>query len=618
MFQDIICWIEGSSVFFPENLYSEEEISNKIILKYDSLICYIQSSQHISLKTLTAHAKHVLSLYSKHNSDFIKCYDLDCICLLQDTQKNRLWVIRDFSGSQALYYSFVRNQLLFSSNLGKLISLQSEPKFSNFGLLSYLNRKYSGGKETLYANINGLPLGDYILFELNQKISSFHEIKTNDYLKFNNGKSIISEEEAVEIFGNSLEATLEKTANKQNGLLLSGGSDSATIAAALSSLNKLDLAVHFHYPGYADHEIDWVKELQRKYKFNLEIISYDFSSDDSWEELQEAFQLSPNGFVPSLLGFYRAAKAFSNSLSIGSTIYDGELNILDLGYSEISDPTHKLRRFFYGKNFYSIVASFPQPISSIFLKLNYYLPFQNSKFYQKYIDNLLTLLGSLGNPDYYYTGIKLGNRGLPGISRKTMLANFNYCISGRSEEYLSYFMNEIIYKYLKNATSISIKSDIIKMNLKFYGEAANMRYMPDIMSKFNMGASHPFSDRSQWASILSLPDKYVKYKRLQRLLSDNVYSMPSSIAYAPKNHGVEVIDINKEFVSGYFRNIIKSELQNKNFLNYVDHSFINTNKIEKEIDEYLSGKGTNDNIILYLYLSWVSRILFKNVSRNKK
>ncbi|MDC8002354.1 asparagine synthase (glutamine-hydrolyzing) [Aequorivita todarodis] len=178
-----------------------------------------------------------------------------------DIENEKLYLARDHFGVKPVYYFKDEKSFVFSSEIRPVKNLQenSEPDFDNLPTL--LRLRYLPSPLTLHKNIQKLRPGHYIEVDLASEILQYsekyfvkaHQIKVNT----NKGNALKSYETHIE---NAVKRQL--MADVEIGVLLSGGIDSAVVAALAQKHSEKKLkAFTVGFEGiHKEDEIDAAKE----------------------------------------------------------------------------------------------------------------------------------------------------------------------------------------------------------------------------------------------------------------------------------------------------------------------------------------------------------------------
>jgi asparagine synthase (glutamine-hydrolysing) len=147
-----------------------------------------------------------------------------------DIDKSLLSLARDPFGVKPLYYHDDGSKLIFSSEIRPIKSMLATDELNNEGLASLLRLRYNAAPSTLYKKINKVLPGNIY----NVQLSTKQLVSTSS--SFSKKLPAISKETTkslTQVYGDALEAAVKRQllADVEVGILLSGGVDSAVIAA---------------------------------------------------------------------------------------------------------------------------------------------------------------------------------------------------------------------------------------------------------------------------------------------------------------------------------------------------------------------------------------------------
>ena len=200
-------------------------------------------------------AELLVHLYEKHGSDVFSLLKGSFAAAVYDGCKHRLLLGRDVIGIEPLYYFIHRGVLVFSNRLPVLARHPLIPTELDVNAVSvFLSLQYIPDPDTIYRNVRKLPPGHLLearLESANTSIRSFRKIdfatKRRD-LGFADACAEMRKrvEEAVEA---------ELARNADTGVFLSGGVDSAVLAA-LCAKHANGKPVQVFTVGYNDPAYD--------------------------------------------------------------------------------------------------------------------------------------------------------------------------------------------------------------------------------------------------------------------------------------------------------------------------------------------------------------------------
>lgn len=164
--------------------------------------------------------------------DFVKKLSGMFSIALYDKNNNKFYLIRDRVGIKPLFFSYLNDAMIFSSEPKAIINFPGfEKKINLSAIYSYLSFRYpTNNKEYFFKNINRINPGHYLKIDL-----SSHKIEQIPYwqISFNkNGK-----EESEKFYLEKLEYLLNESVKSHLqsdvpvGVFLSGGLDSSLLSA---------------------------------------------------------------------------------------------------------------------------------------------------------------------------------------------------------------------------------------------------------------------------------------------------------------------------------------------------------------------------------------------------
>ena len=177
---------------------------------------------------------------------------------IHDSNKNIIFLARDFAGQKPLYYSINNGSLLFASELKSIIAM--DPKLNVLNHASALSYFYSGSipsHSSIFSSINQLPPAHALSFDLKKRdltIFDYHNLEKKVNAQ-NGNPTYFTSQEVI----NEMEELLDKSVQQQLiadvpiGVLLSGGLDSSlvTAMAARNQSNLKTFSVIFpNFPQY--------------------------------------------------------------------------------------------------------------------------------------------------------------------------------------------------------------------------------------------------------------------------------------------------------------------------------------------------------------------------------
>lgn len=193
---------------------------------------------------------------------------------IYDNSNKELFLARDHFGMKPLYYSFINNKFVFSSNLSSLVSLLPNQSLDHQSLYSFFRMGHIEEPNTLYKDIHMLPAGHFMTVNSSG-------IKIHKYFDLNSYESK-TEKSFAEIMEDSMNHHL--ISDEKIALFLSSGLDSTLLATLLSNNktpNTKALTLSYHH-DFKDDEGTAAQNLAEKLHLAHEIKkigSTDFESN---------------------------------------------------------------------------------------------------------------------------------------------------------------------------------------------------------------------------------------------------------------------------------------------------------------------------------------------------
>lgn len=180
---------------------------------------------------------------------------------IYDKKNKSLTLVRDRYGEKSIYWSLIKNKLIFSSEIKSILEF-TDKEINTNSLPEYFNYRAVLGTKTLFKNINELEQGCKVSFNLNNitkpKYDNYYNLE--DTLKY---KENISYDKLKEIINENISSTF--FSDVKNGLLLSAGIDSNLILNILLN-KKEELNCYTYANSYQSDESKQVKEIVNKLK----------------------------------------------------------------------------------------------------------------------------------------------------------------------------------------------------------------------------------------------------------------------------------------------------------------------------------------------------------------
>jgi len=214
-------------VVFNGEIYNHAEIRNELI----SLGIH-------SWKTSHSDTEVIVNAYEHWGIDFIHKLRGDFAIGIWDTRLQELFLIRDRVGVKPLYYTIIKDRLIFASEIKAILQDKDVPrKVNEKGLFHYLTFLTVQAPETLFDGIFKLAAGTYLRFS---KDGVKTEVRYYDVL--DHTERVINAMDDEQVSSKILQELRKAVHYRQVsdvpvGVFLSGGIDSSTNTALFSENN---------------------------------------------------------------------------------------------------------------------------------------------------------------------------------------------------------------------------------------------------------------------------------------------------------------------------------------------------------------------------------------------
>lgn len=174
----------------------------------------------------------LIECYKKWGHQLFEKIDGAFAFAILDRTKKQLFLARDTMGVKPLYYYKDKNFFVFGSELKALLQYPIARETNIKALEQYLKNGYFIGSDTIFQQIYSFKKQHYFIIDLNSGNFLEHQFETNN-IEFEG--NLENETQIVEKLDDLLtESILRRNVADVNvGVMLSGGYDSATVAAIL-------------------------------------------------------------------------------------------------------------------------------------------------------------------------------------------------------------------------------------------------------------------------------------------------------------------------------------------------------------------------------------------------
>jgi len=454
-------------IVFNGEIYNYLEIKEKL-------------SRFYKFKTKTD-TEVLLAAYIQWQEECLKYLNGMFAFAIWDKKEKKLFLARDRFGIKPLYYSQIKNNFYFSSEIKGILSINNKCTLNKKGLLDYLSYRYALGENTLFTGISSL-LPGHFMFVKNGKIickKAYWELPITEKKIDPGEKEALAR--TAELLGKSV--SLHLRSDVPVGAYLSGGLDSSVLVAEMSKLSKNKIktfSIGFEEEGYS--ELEYAKIVAKK--FETDHHEYVLKGEEYFKLLQKVIRCKDTPlFSPNEVAWYALTGKLKKYVSV--IMSGGGADELFGGYGRIFRSGYDLERM-------KILKSFSEKEISIFLDnlkkkykdFSFSSPLDLFLSQYTYIDS--ELKQKLLNPDIFEAYKKdLFNKGyFKSYFLKLKKLNF-------SDQYLYIFQNVHLLGTLHSLDSVTMSSAVearvpyVDYNLVEYISALPLKYKMAWKSKYN-------------------------------------------------------------------------------------------------------------------------------------
>jgi hypothetical protein len=476
-----------------------------------------------------ARAASLLEVYERNPDSFRPPRATLGSFVIVDAARRRCILGRDRTAVQHLYATWAGDTVAVSTRLQPFLGTVCDrldrtgcELFLAFGTLAPF---------PLYDGLSALPTGQWI--DLNPSA-------TPDTVALDWGQTFWkieptavpeSYDAAVERYGDLLLRSIEETQEGSSaGILLSGGSDSACVLGALSRLGVPDIhAVHMHTDGQRGGDYPLVQALADAFEFRLDVVD-PTTYPGSWIDLVDAaIERNPAGSYVTFPAFWLLGQKLAETLPTGSTVYNGEMCLLDQGFNEAASRTRGVRRALF-KGGWRRLASLGPIAPGVVRRLSRLIGRGRSKPAAA-AEMALEFLHAIGRPAYYFSGMKVGVMGMPGapssVYRFTQGTSWDTPTT-LAENYFSHWEDLLTGPHWIQAMGTLANA--------WYSETSNFTVPLRALDEARYGLCFPFSSVELMDFAMSLPEPWARDKRIQKDMSHRVLGLPERVAFHLKDH----------------------------------------------------------------------------------
>ena len=511
-----------------------------------------------------------------------------------DQKENIIYMARDKVGEKPLYFGFIDNDFIFSSELKPI---KTHPDFKkeidNYSLNEFIKYGYIKNPNCIYKNLYKLPPASFVKIGLNEiysntlkhKFQEQFDCMINKYWNFKlqpleKKYSFLNFKDTA----NNLDLELTQAVSKQLlsdvpiGCFLSGGIDSSLITALMQKLSSSK--VQTYTIGFSNHFYDesrYAKKIASKLGTDHNEIILDMN--DTFDDLQNLWNIYDEPFADSSQIPTLAVSKFA-SQNVKTVLSGDGGDELFGGYN----------RYFLTSNLWSKISLIPFPLRKLLSKLIINIP---DKFYYLFEKIILNILNN--------TEVNLLEDKLKKVGERLAY------VKSKEDLYFSLLNfwspeDNILIKYERTANNnLNQFSNIFEENMMYEDK---ITYLPDdILCKVDRAAMKnsletraPFLSTNILNFSYNCPLKYKinnKKKKGKIILKEILKKyLPDELINRPKmGFG---IPLREWFNTDKYKNYVFDTL---NLKKIKEQNIINHKYLKKILDEHFSGKRNWENRI---------------------
>ena len=517
----------------------------------------------------------ILKLYQNKGVAAFKELDGMFALSIYDFNTQKVYIARDYFGEKPLYYTNIRNQFYWASELKSITkSLNSLPDISKDGLNLFFRLTYIPAPYTIYNDIYKLEANHYIAYDLEASTFKTHQIHSTNLKSTSQSSFDIAKKEVKQRVFESVES--RSISDVPLGTFLSGGVDSSIVSLCLSEISNTKtntFSIGFKNSPY--NETDKAQTVAKHinsnhHEFKIDENDLKFNIDSILLNFDEPFADS------SSLPTYLVAHKTKNDAKVALT-GDGGDEIFG-GYN----------KYYIGKINNKYTSVMPKMFHNQVLKLAD-MVLQSKSDNRGYKYKLNKILKAIDYSNNYYWDI---------ISLGLNTSDINRYLNPK-------YQKQDIFNYYKEKTQIYTPKSLndfktIDRHISLEGDMLVKVDRTSMMNSLECRA--PFLNRSLYEFTSSLPESFLikKWSKKHILKAAFANDFPEHFLEKSKQgFGVPV--------GNWLRESLKPELihyTNKNLLNR--QQIFNTIAVTELVDNHLSGKEDNTFKVwaFYCFQKW--------------
>ena len=530
-------------------------------------------------------SKDIATQYTKRSSTFLEDLDVEASFFLYDKILGKTIAYRDPTAVFNIFYLSESKKNVVISNDIRCVLPFSNTTLSTIGTSFYLKYGWLYGPYTLFENIYAiLPFTALVLYmkdirkysKLMSRIVYFWKPKIrDDYIKQ-------SVEEKAQIFSTILLNNIQHHSMDNNAVFFSGGLDSAIVASALSTLDTNTTAYKWNIKNLAPYELPLVNKYFEDVNIGNKFLNIDVHVEEYFDEYSKAIINSPISPVYTDYITQETVRMMKRDLGSNTMIFNGELVLLDAGFSEINNSTRNIRRELYlNPKYPKFIDKRSKLIGNIFARGSdildkIILDHLIGAGIPKPISYALGSLSSFGNINRYYSGLMLGKRGFPGWA-----TYFPRWLNSQGANHLKVRVTDDFVTPLFDGLDLDHPALTLNyFKYQMYNICSNQSMYTNAAKLGGLNQSLPFNNKQMLEFTANLPLHLWKDKKIERISAKNNFKMPELVSNYPKDQK-ESIPPYMSMYSKKFFSEAKQLISNPTFINHLDNSHINGSYLEQ-------------------------------------
>lgn len=472
----------------------------------------------------------LLKAYDRDPGGFVPARETQGSFLIWDPKRRQILLGRDRTACYHLYTGYRDGALYVATGVEPFLGTVST-RFDPVGRDLFLAFSSPVAPFPIYHGIHPLLPGRYLRLDPAELLSEPDLRASETFWQIERAEVPGDYDEAVKRYGELfLENVSGHLQGSTAGVMLSGGSDSACVVGALAALGVPEvICAHMRIDGHQDQELGLVEALRARFGFALDIVRPSDFKGDWLEHVRESVQWHLPGSYDTFPTYRLMGQRLGERVAPGSTVFNGEMCLLDQGFSDAADAKRGLKRWLYrgrGRD----LARAPKLVPHALQKLSRRLG-KSETMPAAIAETALELLHAVGRPEYWFAGMKVGGKGYPGapsaiyrFSQQAPWDTPNAVVDGFFTDYAAAL------------TGPAWRESVATMANAWYSESSNFTMPLYALGAADLSLCFPFSGVGLMDFAASLPAEWAQDKRIQKDMSHRVLGLPKEVAYFQKDH----------------------------------------------------------------------------------